>query len=161
MTYKLPPDRKSRNGARRLRELRSDDGWPIRSNNDDSTLRPGEYRLDSLPPEQAYAFTRLISARVRAQILERNGYTCQMCGAGAGDVDELNPTRTVRIHVGHIQDKSHGGTDALTNLRALCSNCNQGAKKVVYQFERSSNPSRSSIVQIRSVRPAAIAGLRW
>ena len=119
--------------ARRLRELRSDDGWPIRSNNDDSTLRPGEYRLDSLPPEQAYTFTRLISARVRAQILERNGYTCQMCGAGAGDVDELNPTRTVRIHVGHIQDKSHGGTDALTNLRALCSNCNQGAKNLVQE----------------------------
>ena len=33
--------------------------------------------------------------------------------------------------------------------------------RVVYQFERSSNPSRSSTVQIRSVRRAAIAGVRW
>ena len=120
--------------ARRVRELRGDEGWLIRSHIDDSTLHPGEYRLDSLPEKQAaYAFTRSLSSRLRAQVLERNGYTCQMCGAGAGDVDEQNPVRTVRLHIGHIQDKSHGGTDALVNLRALCSTCNQGAKNLVQE----------------------------
>jgi hypothetical protein len=29
-----------------------------------------------------------------------------------------------------IVDKSHGGKDELTNLRSLCSTCNQGAKNV-------------------------------
>jgi 5-methylcytosine-specific restriction endonuclease McrA len=28
-------------------------------------------------------------------------------------------------------DKSHGGKDELSNLRALCSTCNQGAKNVM------------------------------
>ncbi len=120
--------------ARRLREIRSDDGWPIRSNNDDSTLRPGEYRLESLPETRpSYAFARPISAKVRAQVLERNGHTCQMCGAGAGDVDDQNPGRKVRIHIGHITARSHGGTDAPSNLRALCSTCNQGAKNIAQE----------------------------
>ena len=120
--------------ARRLRELRNDEGWPIATHNDDADLKPGEYKLVSEPPaHDAYRFARPISARVRAQVLERNGYTCQMCGAGAGDTDDLNPARKVRLHVGHIVDRIHGGSDELPNLRALCSTCNQGAKNVVQE----------------------------
>ena len=120
--------------ARRLRELREDEGWLIRSHVDDPTLKPGEYRLESSPPNIGeYSFTRPISKRVRAQVLERNGYTCQMCGAGAGDPDAENPGRTVRLHMGHIVDKSHGGRDTLSNLRVLCSTCNQGARNIVQE----------------------------
>lgn len=36
----------------------------------------------------------------------------------------------MRLHIGHIKDKSLGGKDELTNLRALCSTCNQGAKNI-------------------------------
>jgi 5-methylcytosine-specific restriction endonuclease McrA len=36
----------------------------------------------------------------------------------------------VRLHIGHIKDKSLGGLDELSNLRALCSTCNQGAKNI-------------------------------
>lgn len=39
----------------------------------------------------------------------------------------------VRLHIGHILDKSHGGSDDPSNLRALCSTCNQGAKNLVQQ----------------------------
>lgn len=119
--------------ARRLRELR-DEGWLIKSHNDRSDLKPGEYILEAIvQQERPYAFARPISKRVRAQVLERNGYTCQMCGAAAGDSDDLNPGRIVRLHIGHIRDRSHGGTDELTNLRALCSTCNQGAKNIVQE----------------------------
>ena len=119
--------------SRRLRELR-EEGWRISSNNDRADLTPGQYVLEELPPEDGYySVSRAISKRVRAEALERNGYTCQMCGAGAGDVDEQNPARKVRLHIGHIQDRSHGGTDALANLRALCSTCNQGAKNLVQE----------------------------
>jgi hypothetical protein len=38
--------------------------------------------------------------------------------------------RKVRLHIGHIKDKSLGGLDELSNLRALCSTCNQGAKNI-------------------------------
>ena len=62
-----------------------------------------------------------------------NGYTCQMCGAGAGDPDEQNPKQQVRLHIGHIVDRSLGGSDHPSNLRALCSTCNQGAKNLVQE----------------------------
>ena len=121
--------------ARRVREIRNDDGWNISTHNDDSNLKPGEYRLDAEPPEKSrdYNFASTISARLRAQVLERNGYTCMMCGATAGDPDERNPNRKVRLHIGHIKDRSHGGTDTLDNLRALCSTCNQGAQNIVQE----------------------------
>ena len=120
--------------ARRLREIRTEEGWPIVSHHDDSKLRPGEYRLVREPPEPGqYKFARPVSAALRAQVLERNGYTCQMCGAGAGEPDAVDPTRKVRLHIGHIVDHAHGGPATLTNLRALCSTCNQGAKDLVQE----------------------------
>ena len=120
--------------ARRVRELREDEGWPIHTNNDDNSLSPGQYRLDGEPPDpSSYRFTRPISKGLRARVIERNGYTCQMCGAGAGDDDPLNPGRTVRLQVGHIKDRSHGGKDEMNNLRALCSTCNQGARNLVQE----------------------------
>ena len=52
-----------------------------------------------------------------------------MCGLTPGDVDP-GTGRKVRLHIGHIVDKSLGGEDVLSNLRTLCSTCNEGAKNV-------------------------------
>ena len=120
--------------ARRVRELRDEEGWQIRTHIDDGALKPGQYRLESPPPDRSeYQFSRPVSTRLRAQVLERNGYTCQMCGAGAGDSDPEMPGRTVRLQIGHIKDRSQGGLDELSNLRALCSTCNQGARNLVQE----------------------------
>ena len=35
-----------------------------------------------------------------------------------------------RLHIGHIIDLSHGGSDDAQNLRALCSVCNEGAQNL-------------------------------
>ncbi|MBN1981661.1 MAG: HNH endonuclease [Chitinivibrionales bacterium] len=67
---------------------------------------------------------------MRNEILERNGYTCQLCGAGPGDTDPFNPNRKVRLHIDHIIPISQGGTDVKENLRVLCSSCNQGKSNV-------------------------------
>ena len=75
------------------------------------------------------AFARGISAKLRAEVLDRNGYTCQMCGLTPGDIDSATGRKT-RLHLGHIKDKSLGGKEELSNLRALCSTCNQGAKNI-------------------------------
>jgi 5-methylcytosine-specific restriction endonuclease McrA len=116
--------------ARRVRELREDEGWPILTHNDSASLKPGEYLLERQPPQRTQvAFSRSISAKLRAQVLDRNGFTCQMCGLAAGDTDPVTG-RKVRLHIGHIKDKSLGGKDELSNLRALCSTCNQGAKNI-------------------------------
>jgi len=49
--------------------------------------------------------------RVRAQVLDRDGHTCQLCGRSAG-------------HVDHIHAKRDGGGDHPDTLRALCAVCN-------------------------------------
>ena len=49
-----------------------------------------------------------------------------MCGGAAGDPDPLGGNRTVRLTMGHIIDKSKGGDDSPQNLRAVCTNCNEG-----------------------------------
>lgn len=118
-----------KSAARRVRELRDEDGYDIVSHNDDDQLKPGQYIMRSRE-QREYVTPRSISTRLRAEILERNGYTCQMCGAGAGDPDELKPGRKVRMHVGHVDHKKFGGADDPSNLRTLCHNCNQGAKDI-------------------------------
>lgn len=118
--------------ARRLRELRNDEGWKISSHNDRADLQPGQYILEEVPPDRdEYRFNRTISNRLRSQVLERNGYTCCMCGVGAGE--PMTDGRPARLHVGHIRDRSLGGPDTLDNLRALCSDCNQGARNLVQE----------------------------
>lgn len=110
--------------ARRVRELRDEEGYQILSHKDRSDLKPGEYILETT--KRVPAFKRGISKETRAWVLERNGYTCQMCGVAAGDPDPLGGTRPVRLTMGHIKDKSKGGDDTPQNLRAVCTNCNEG-----------------------------------
>lgn len=110
--------------ARRVRELRDEEGYEILSHKDRADLKPGEYILASA--KRRPAFKRGISKETRAIVLERNGYTCQMCGVAAGDPDPFNTNRTIRLTLGHIIDKSKGGEDMPSNLRAVCSNCNEG-----------------------------------
>ena len=115
--------------GRRVRELRGEHGMNIVTHNDRSDLKPGQYLLvdgKSLP-----AFDRDISKETRAIVLDRNGYTCQMCGAVAGEPHPYDPGRKTRLHLGHIIDKSMGGTDDPSNLKALCSVCNEGASNVM------------------------------
>lgn len=116
--------------ARRVRELREDEGWPILTHHDSTALKPGQYLLPEKPPAKATViFARTISGKVRAQVLDRNGFTCQMCGLTPGDIDPAT-RRKVRLHIGHIVDRNLGGKDELSNLRTLCSTCNQGAKNI-------------------------------
>lgn len=114
--------------ARRVRELRNEEGLNIITHNDRSDLRPGQYLLVSLKPLPA--FERGISKETRAFVLDRNGFTCQMCGAAAGEPHPYDNGRKTRLHIGHIIDKSMGGTDDANNLRAICSVCNEGASNL-------------------------------
>lgn len=114
--------------ARRVRELRNEEGLNIQTHNDQSGLKPGQYILVNLEPLPA--FERDISKETRAYVLDRNGFTCQMCGAVAGEPHPYDKGRKTRLHIGHIIDKSEGGTDDASNLRAICSVCNEGASNL-------------------------------
>lgn len=117
--------------GRRVRELRDEEGMDILTHNDLDSLRPDQYLLRSLTPRPAFA--REISKETRAYVLDRNGYTCQMCGAAAGEPHPTDPSKNTRLHIGHVIDKSQGGTDEPENLRAICSVCNEGAANLTLQ----------------------------
>lgn len=114
--------------ARRIRELRNEEGMNIVTHNDRSDMKPGQYLLVDTKPLPA--FERGLSKETRAFVLDRNGFTCQMCGAAAGEIHPYDNGRKTRLHIGHIIDKSMGGTDEANNLRAICSVCNEGASNL-------------------------------
>lgn len=142
--------------ARRVRELRNEDGYQILSYKDRADLKPNQYLLETIA--RVPAFTRSISKETRAWVLERNGYTCQMCGVAAGDPDPLGGNRTVRLTMGHILDKSKGGDDTPQNLRAVCTNCNEG-------LQNTALPKPDRIHLLAQIRRATIqdqeAVLEW
>jgi hypothetical protein len=141
--------------ARRVRELRTEEGYLILTHHDLSELKPGQYVLQTPKPQPAFA--RDISKEVRAVVLDRNGFTCQMCGATAGEPHPYDPSRKTRLHLGHIIDKSAGGTDEPSNLRAICSVCNEGASnitndrpsfvKVKTQVQRATNEVQLEVLE--------------
>ena len=110
--------------ARRIRELRDEEGYRILSHHDRADLKPGQYVLIDEKPEPR--LDRGISAGLRAEILRRNGFTCQICGLAAGDPDPVNLLRKVRLQIDHVVPISEGGTGDRSNLRVLCSACNAG-----------------------------------
>jgi HNH endonuclease len=142
--------------ARRVRELRTEEGYLILTHNDRSELKPGQYLLETAKPQPA--FERAISKETRAYVLDRNGFTCQMCGAVAGEPHPYDTIRLTRLHIGHIIDKSMGGTDDPSNLRAICSVCNEGASNATL-----TRPDlQKLLIQIRRATSAdQIEFLKW
>lgn len=142
--------------ARRVRELRTEEGYLILTHNDRSELKPGQYLLEKAKPQPA--FERALSKETRAYVLDRNGFTCQMCGAVAGEPHPYDPTRKTRLHIGHIIDKSKGGSDEHSNLRAICSVCNEGAQNATLI-----RPDlKQLLIQIRRATSAdQLEALKW
>jgi len=134
--------------ARRVRELRNEEGYPILSHKDRADLKPNQYLLET--DKRLPAFGRNISKETRAWVLERNGYTCQMCGVAAGDLDPFGSSRTIRLTMGHILDKSKGGDDSAQNLRAVCTNCNEG-------LQNTALPKPDRIHLLAQIRRATIS----
>ena len=133
--------------ARRVRELRNEDGFQILTHKDRANLKPNQYLMET--EKRVPAFKRGISKETRAWVLERNGYTCQMCGVAAGDPDPFGGNRTVRLTMGHILDKSKGGDDTPQNLRAVCTNCNEG-------LQNTALPKPDQIHLLAQIRRATI-----
>ena len=72
------------------------------------------YSLEPEPKPQR----KPIKPSVRFQILKRDSYQCQMCGATAKD--------GATLEIDHILPVSRGGTNDASNLQVLCRDCNAG-----------------------------------
>ena len=57
---------------------------------------------------------------LRYDILKRDGFKCTICGATSLD--------GAKLHVDHIVPVAKGGKTVKSNLRTLCSSCNQGKR---------------------------------
>jgi hypothetical protein len=105
--------------ARRVRELRTEFGWPIATK---STGRPdlgvGEYVLQA--DRQSPEHDRHIDDDIRRDVLRRDGYKCQECNWSH---DEWNPSDPRHLEIHHIKHHAKGGENIKENLKSLCTVC--------------------------------------
>ena len=115
--------------ARRVRELKNEHGLQIMTHHDREDLKPGQYLLLTREPREVVK--RGMSGKLRRQILERDGGTCQVCGSAAGEDSGCEPGKRCRLQVDHIVPISQGGTDDPSNLRAVCVYFNKDKADVI------------------------------
>jgi len=105
--------------ARRVRELRTELGWPIVTK---TTGRPGldvgSYMLEA--DRQSPQHDRRIPDDVRRKVLRRDGYKCQNCGWSH---DEWNASDPRHLELHHIRHHAKGGQNVMENLKTLCVVC--------------------------------------
>lgn len=71
---------------------------------------------------------RYVTKAMKRHVLERDNYTCQICGISKGYVDSLMPGLGdyLLLEVDHIVPVARGGSgDDESNLQTLCWRCNR------------------------------------
>lgn len=110
---------KSSEWARRTRELRTEEGWPITTKmSGNPSLEVGSYVLEL--DRQAPAHDRHISEVVRRQALRRDNYTCRNCHWSHKLWNPADP-RFLELH--HVVHHAKGGENDLDNLVTYCNVC--------------------------------------
>ena len=85
---------------------------------------------------------RYITPKLKAYILERDNYTCQICGVSKGFLDSLFPHLGdyLLLEIDHIVPVANGGMgNDENNLQTLCWRCNRkkGSSKTNEQVKKS------------------------
>lgn len=107
--------------ARRVRELRTEQGWPILTRVTGMPELPiGVYLLEA--DKQAAVHDRSIPDPVKVRALERDGFACRSCGWSRATSDASDRYRT-QIELHHIQHHVDGGENTADNLVSLCNVC--------------------------------------
>lgn len=106
--------------ARRVRELRTEDGWPIATKNTGRTDLPvGTYILEE--DRQAYEHDRTIPDPVRVSVLKRDNFKCTNCGWSRAMLNKDDPRKMLELH--HKHQHKDGGENTVENLITLCNVC--------------------------------------
>lgn len=105
--------------ARRVRELRTELGWPIATK---TTGRPdldvGVYVLQA--DRQSPEHDRTIPDDVRRAVMRRDNYKCTKCGWSHA---EWNPSDPRHLEIHHVRHHAKGGENDEGNLVTLCTVC--------------------------------------
>jgi hypothetical protein len=104
--------------ARRVRELRTEQGWPIVTKNSGRTdLAIGVYVLEE--DRQAYAHDRIIPDPVRVEVLQRDGHQCVRCSWSRAMLSHDDPRKMLELH--HVKHHIDKGENTAENLITLCN----------------------------------------
>ena len=95
---------------------------------------------------------RNIPRAIRFEVLKRDKFTCQYCGASAPDVV---------LHVDHINPASLGGEDDITNLVTACEVCNVGKSNRVLSDDSSVKKSKRQLDELQARREQLEAMMEW
>ncbi|EAA7554391.1 HNH endonuclease [Salmonella enterica] len=110
----------SKEWARRTRELRTEEGWPIATRNSGRPeLEVGAYLLEE--DRQAEVHDRKIPDPVRVAVLERDHHACRNCGWSHARKTANDPRTFLELH--HIEHHADGGENTPDNLITLCNVC--------------------------------------
>lgn len=105
--------------ARRVRELRTEHGWPVLTRTSGGPDLPvGVYVLEE--DRQAPEHDRKIPDAVRTSVLRRDGYACVECGWSHSEWTRSAP-RHLELH--HIKPHVEKGANSEDNLQTLCTAC--------------------------------------
>ena len=116
---------KSSEWARRVRELRTEEGWPIATKMSGNPELPiGVYVLES--DRQAPAHDRHIADATRREALRRDNYACRLCG---WTHDLWNPADPRFLELHHIAPHAKRGSNDLENLITYCNVCHDQVHK--------------------------------
>jgi hypothetical protein len=104
--------------ARRTRELRTEEGWPVYTKMQGRPDIPvGSYLLEE--DKQAPPHDRHIKDDVRVEVLERDGFKCTECGWDISQLKPMDPRHFLEVH--HIEHHASGGSNEAENLITLCN----------------------------------------
>jgi len=96
----------------------------------------------------------LAGYEVREYLLEKWGRTCAYCGA-----------KNVPLQIEHIQPRSKGGSNRISNLTLACQCCNQQKGATSIEDFLRKQPERLKRIQAQAKRPlkdaAAVNATRW
>ena len=104
--------------ARRVRELRTEQGWPIVTRNSGRhDLAIGVYVLEQ--DRQTYEHDRVIPDTVRVAVLQRDGFKCVQCGWNRAMQTPDDPRKMLELH--HVRHHRDRGDNSEDNLITLCN----------------------------------------
>lgn len=107
--------------ARRVRELRTEEGWPVSTRSNGRPEMPvGFYLLES--DRQSPPHDRSIKDSTRRSVYRRDGYRCQYPDCGWSP-EEWNRSDPRHLEAHHIEAHANRGSNEADNLITYCNIC--------------------------------------